>query len=122
MNSLCRVMHLFLLANRVILCALVLHLNRCQLLLLDDLSDQGKVFQEVVLRPILGENFKYTHNTVVSLINQVMESGCINEGDHSVHCILSQDYMLMVNYLLKLAVGAGALNLCLFFFIVSACL
>jgi len=33
-------MHLFLLANRVILCALVLHLNRCQLLLLDDLSSR----------------------------------------------------------------------------------
>lgn len=43
------------------------------LLLLDNLSDQSQTFKEIVFTTILGENFEHTDDTVILLVDQVME-------------------------------------------------
>jgi hypothetical protein len=74
------------------------------LLFLDDLGNQCQILKEIFLCSVLAENLENAHDTVVSLIHKIVECRCISERDHTVHRILAQNNVLVMDYLLQLTV------------------
>jgi hypothetical protein len=66
-------------------------------LLLWNLWEKTKVFEEIALQAVLSKHFEDADHSVVPVVDHIVELRSIRIGNHASHCILAKDLMLVFN-------------------------